>query len=46
MQTEILAACFSLNSQAIIKFVIVSVRLLLPKVRVDGFTGLQRESDV
>ena len=37
---------FWLNFQAASKFVIVSVRLILPKVRTDGFTGPRRESDV
>ena len=37
---------FLLNFQAAIKFIIVSVRLILPKVRVDGFTRPRRESDV
>ena len=35
-----------LNFQATVKFVIISVRWILPKVEVDGFTGSQRESDI
>ena len=34
------------NFQAAIKPVIVSVRLILPKVRVDEFTGLQQEINI
>ena len=36
---------FQLNFQEIIKFVIVSVRLILQKVGVDGLTGPQQEKD-
>ena len=36
---------FRLNFQARIKFVIVYVRLILPKVGVDVFTRTRRESD-
>ena len=38
--------CFGLNFPAIAKFVIVSLRLILLKVRVDGFTGPWPESAV
>ena len=37
---------FWLNFQVTSKFGIISVRLILPKVGVDGFTGTWRESDV
>ena len=37
---------FLLNFQATLKFVVVSVRLIFPKIWVDRFTGKGRESDV
>ena len=37
---------FFLNFQAVNKFVTVSVRLILPKIGVDRFTGSQREIDI
>ena len=37
---------FSVNFETTGKFLIVFVRLILPKVGVDGFTRPQEESDV
>ena len=43
---EILAGVFCLNLQATIKFVIASVRLILLKVGVNGFTRPRQENNV
>ena len=46
VQTEILAAIFNWISKQQLNFGIVSVKLILPKVGADEFTGSRRESDV
>ena len=41
-----LLSCFWLNFQAAIEFAIASVRLVMPKIEIDGFTEPRRESDL
>ena len=43
---NLIEGSFKLNFQAAIKFVIISVKLILPKVWIDGLSGPRQESDV
>ena len=46
METEIIAAILSVTFEPGFKFLIVFLRLILGKVRVDGFTRPRRENDI
>ena len=46
METEIIAAILSVTFEPGFKFLIVFLRLILGKVRVDGFTRPRWENDI